>query len=443
MLFNSALALLLIASLGLMPVIASGVSPQPTDISSAQPVGSTNPTATVDATGAPDAVFSAQLNAGDVLATSLNLPLGVDATIQVFSPEATSVSQTWFLVPTVGSGQPTVIVFTASATGTYYLDVHATNGAGVVQLLPVTRRATRTHIEGNRTVVPHKGSATLTPSMVDSSGHPQVGATLAIDRSYDGASWTYWMSVHTGAAGGAVVTAVPTRKTYYRARFVGTSGLLASTSTESPSVSPQVGLGRPVAPAKMTPNKSYTISGTLKPRQSSGSRLVSLRAYYYEGGSWVLKKTVSTKAKNYSSYSKYSGKIALGTPGKWQLRAYVASGSKYAETLTSAKSVTVPKQKAAKVSAWVDDASPDRYSDVTAYAKVKDPYGKVIPGAKVVFTWHYKTSTQSETWYTDSTGTAWCERFISGARSGRRVSITIKASAGGGSAKGSTGFTPN
>jgi hypothetical protein len=279
--------------------------------------------------------------------------------------------------------------------------------------------------------------------LMDSSGLPRGSQLLAVDRSYNGSSWTYLTAVRTGANGSVSLAVSPTKKTYYRVRFGGTPSLMPAPIPMNVCVTPQVGLGRPVAPTSMTCNKGYTITGTLKPRQTSGSRLVALRAYRYEGGSWVLKKTVSTRAVNYSSYSKYKGAIKLGSSGKWQLRAYVPAGSQYAQTLSSVRSVTVPKQKTASVSAWVDDASPDRYSDVTAYAKVKDPYGKVIPNAKVTFTWYYKTVTQSETWYTNSSGVAECTRFISGASSGRRVKIEVKASSGGGTASTSTGFTPN
>jgi hypothetical protein len=192
----------------------------------------------------------------------------------------------------------------------------------------------------------------------------------------------------------------------------------------------------------MTCNKKYVVTGTLKPRQRVGSHLVSIKAYYYEGGSWTLRKTVSTSAIKYKSYSKYRGKIALDRSGRWQLRAAIPDGPLYAATESGSKSVSVPRQKASKIKAWVSDSSPDQYDNVTAYAKVLDPYGKPIPGAKVVFTWHYKTSTPSESSYTDSTGVATCERWISSAKAGYRVKITVKGSSGGKTAKGSTGFTP-
>ena len=96
----------------------------------------------------------------------------------------------------------------------------------------------------------------------------------------------------------------------------------------------------------------------------------------------------------------------------------------------------------ANVAAWVSDASPVQYSNVTAYAKATDSSGRVVPGAAVTFTWKYKTITHTMSATTNSSGVASVTRNISGATKGFKVVISINASRGGGSASASTSFTP-
>jgi len=60
----------------------------------------------------------------------------------------------------------------------------------------------------------------------------------------------------------------------------------------------------------------------------------------------------------------------------------------------------------------------------------------------VTFSWHYKTTTPTETISSDSSGVATCTRSIGRATSGYRVSISITASYKGVTRTTSTGFTP-
>lgn len=437
-----------LALLGIgLPLAAQAVSPQPTNISGAYTLTSSPVTATVDATAAPDAVFAVSLNAGDQLSAAVNGPAGTDFKLRVYQPTATSVSQSQYIVASSGeTPYPKLVTHSVPSggpSGTHFVNVHSQSGAGEAQLLWSIKRATSITLATNRSTVAYKGSAVLAANLMDSLGQSKANEAIALHRSYDNANWTHFATLRTGVGGSGAVSVSPVRKTYYRAVFPGGTTLMGSGYSASVTVAPQVSLGRPTAPTKMTCNKPYGISGTLKPRLKAGSRLVSVRAYHSENGSWVLKNTFAATARDYKSYSQYRGRATLNAPGKWQLRAYVPNGSIYAESLGSAKVVTVPKQKASRVSAWVSDSSPDKYDHVTASAKVKDRYGKVIKGAKVVFTWRYKTSTQRETAYSDSTGVASCERWISSAKSGYRVRIGVKATSGGGTAKTSTGFTPN
>ena len=99
-------------------------------------------------------------------------------------------------------------------------------------------------------------------------------------------------------------------------------------------------------------------------------------------------------------------------------------------------------QTLAGVKASVSDAHPAQYTSVSAHAKCSDASGKGIAGVSVVFTWHYKTTTPSETHVSNASGVATCTRSIARATLGYYVSITIRATYKGITKTASTGFTP-
>lgn len=77
----------------------------------------------------------------------------------------------------------------------------------------------------------------------------------------------------------------------------------------------------PHAPTRMRHGRSYTVYGYLKPRHAAGTSAVKLYCYRYQSGHYVLRKTVTVKVSNYSSYSKYSGRVSLPYTGKWRIKA--------------------------------------------------------------------------------------------------------------------------
>jgi hypothetical protein len=105
--------------------------------------------------------------------------------------------------------------------------------------------------------------------------------------------------------------------------------------------------------------------------------------------------------------------------------------------------LTVRPRIFSSLRASISDTSPAQYSDVSAYATAKDQLGHAIAGVKVTFTWHYKTTTPSETHATGSSGMATCTRDISRASKKYRVVITMTATFGGVTKTTSTGFTPS
>lgn len=103
---------------------------------------------------------------------------------------------------------------------------------------------------------------------------------------------------------------------------------------------PFASLGTPSTPSKVTRSSTFTVSGTIKPRHTSGSKAIKLYFYHSESGHWVLRKTVTAKVSNYKSYSKYSVKVPLSSKGKWRVRSY-HSDSKHAPTYSAWRNLTV------------------------------------------------------------------------------------------------------
>ena len=85
-------------------------------------------------------------------------------------------------------------------------------------------------------------------------------------------------------------------------------------------------LTTPSAPSKVRRRAKFSVSGYLKPGVVAGTN-VTLRLYRYESGHWKLRKTVTTRAYGYSTFSKYSVKTSVPSAGKWRVRAYCSATS--------------------------------------------------------------------------------------------------------------------
>jgi len=367
--------------------------------------------------------------------------------LRIYSPYATDVTDAaqqanYILASSEKQLSPGVVRYTASQDATYYVDVTpTTEGTGTFILSYRIRHYTRVYLSATKKVVPYGGSAVLIAKLADIDNRA-INKTIRFEYSSDGG--TYWKYLKNVAAtyGTASLAVKPGSKTYYRARFLGDSSYLRTVQEPSVVVTPKVYLTSPSVPTSMVCNKPYTVAGYLKPRHRSGVHSVRIQAQRYEGGAWVTKKIFITTNTNYSTYTKYIRTIALDLPGKWRVRACALADTFHATTYTGYKYVSVPTQKAASARGWVSSAKPVQFTDVTAYAKILDPYGKPIPHAKVVFTWHFENWTRTQTTYTGSTGVASATRYISGARPIFKVVINISASSGGNTVRTATYFTP-
>ena len=188
------------------------------------------------------------------------------------------------------------------------------------------------------------GAATLSGSLKTSAGSALSGKAVALQYSYDNKTWVTLGTVTTLSTGGFSKAIAPARRTYYHASFAATSvnGAIKATATTLP----RVYLSTPSAPSTALHGHAFVSAGYLKPRHTAGTYPVLVQAYRYErltsgAWAWVLRRTYSGKAANYSNYTKYTSSLALPYAGKWHIRAYHATDSLNAATSTSFRYLVV------------------------------------------------------------------------------------------------------
>ncbi len=174
---------------------------------------------------------------------------------------------------------------------------------------------------------------------ITAGGVPVSGAKVSLERSGDAVTWTVANSgVIADAAGRFSFPLSATSKTLYRVRYA--PGALADIVGTTVTVMPKALLSTPSAPTAISRTKAFIATGTLKPRHAVGTYPVKIQCFRYEGGTWVLRKTVLAKASGTGSYSTYSGKVWLPYAGRWKIRALHADTG-HAATYTATRALTV------------------------------------------------------------------------------------------------------
>jgi hypothetical protein len=104
---------------------------------------------------------------------------------------------------------------------------------------------------------------------------------------------------------------------------------------------PKATVSTPSAPSGVHSRAGFTVTGTVAPRHSSGTYLVTLYFYRYQSGHYVLRKTVRAKRYSYSSSkSKYAARVSLSSRGRWRIRALHADAT-HAASWSGYRYVTV------------------------------------------------------------------------------------------------------
>ena len=83
-------------------------------------------------------------------------------------------------------------------------------------------------------------------------------------------------------------------------------------------------LGVPTVPKSAKVNKNFTVYGSLKPHFPAGAKTVKLKAYRYNGHSWVSYKTYKATNFNNGSYTRYKLTVKITKKGKYRFKASTA-----------------------------------------------------------------------------------------------------------------------
>lgn len=247
----------------------------------------------------------------------------------------------------------------ATTTETTYTDTGVVNGEDYYYVVRAVDAATNAGPRCNQvtgepriptiltldaaaTIVPYKGTTTLTVHLTDEAGAPLAGYDVELQKSTDGG--VTWTSIGTtGSDGGTAVTPELTRATLFRATWAGAGEYAASTS-DAVEVKPKVALGNPDAPRVVKKYVRFRVDGTLRPRHTPGwNKAVRLYCYRKDPttGKWVQKKAPWCKTVDYLTYSKYRVTIYLGSRGTWKLRAFAPEDAQHAATWSTSHYLTV------------------------------------------------------------------------------------------------------
>lgn len=200
--------------------------------------------------------------------------------------------------------------------------------------------------------VPYGSVVGISGSLVE-NGIPLGDMPIRIERSdNDGHTWSEVATGTTDANGGyAYSTPKLYRKAHFRVRYDGALTFLTnridhfSAHSSAVMVLPTASLGRPPGYPKIgRRNKTYSVYGSLKPRQAasaSTAKVVVIKCYRYERGKWRYKKSVNAKVYDYSTDSRYKASVKLTSAGSWRMRAYFKGSPTNAAISSSYRKVRV------------------------------------------------------------------------------------------------------
>jgi subtilisin family serine protease len=313
--------------------VAGAVSASPNDDALPGVVPVNSPVfAHVDAADDPRDRYAVDVPAGAQLDVAVSSAGSEPVAVVVTGPDGSVIESR---TPSVGhlftlaggniDGTCSIEVSTAGSTA-YTLDW----GVRVLPTITATGPAT----------VGYGGTATVTGVLQRPGSSPVSFEDVAVYARPYGGAWSRIATFWTDSAGRYTARVKPTSRTEYRFTFKGSEESLPVTSGTL-VITPRAYLTAPSVPSSVIAGRSFTSTGSLKPRHSAGGRDVKISCYRLENGSWKLRRTVYATNANYSSYTKYSAKFSLAYRGKWRLHASVKGDTKHAATSSSYRYVTV------------------------------------------------------------------------------------------------------
>lgn len=162
---------------------------------------------------------------------------------------------------------------------------------------------------------------TLTGS-VKYDGVPVAGGLVVLESSPTKTTWTRTgASARTSSSGSFSLSVAPKTTCYYRVIYIGADG--AKWVGPVTTVTCRAYLTAPYVPTAVRHGRAFPTSGIIKDKHPAGTAVVRFHCYRYESGAWVLRKTASGVASDYSTTaSDYSTNLNLPSSGRWRVRVY-------------------------------------------------------------------------------------------------------------------------
>ena len=220
-------------------------------------------------------------------------------------------------------------------------------------------RTTKCSVSGTYLAIGYGARTTITGSLIDSGSAKALGDySMQLQSSGDGIAFANTAATCVTTPSGAFAFVVaPSTATCYRVVFAGSSCRYLASASQAVCVAPRVYLSTPTAPAIASRSKSFFSYALLKQRHAAGGYPAKLQCDRYERQSngtytWVLRKTVSAKAANYSAYTKVTAAVSLPLSGRWRIRAYHPADSLNAETCSGYRYLNVEDRRIEPAIKW-------------------------------------------------------------------------------------------
>jgi hypothetical protein len=179
--------------------------------------------------------------------------------------------------------------------------------------------------------------ATISATLADTgSGAPIGGQQVGLESSPDQIEWTPVKTVASDPVTGVCRAVVaPRERTFYRFAYLGDAELEhAASASGAITASVRPAVGTPKGPLSVKARALFSVTGSLKPRFTSGSRTVKVQVYKRKAGKWVLVRTSSAVNSDSGSYSKYTLKLRLSVKARYRFKATTRTTAVWAAATT-------------------------------------------------------------------------------------------------------------
>ena len=264
------------------------------------------------------------------------------------------------------AGYPEATYFRAAATGDYYPRVSMWSGPEPTGYELTYRVTDPTTITALMTTGPVAYEAHVTvPGLLTEHDAPLGGQTVMLSTFTSGEWDSFARSETTSdtlyqdnppfgseddasfALGSYKFNFYPATNMRLRVWYPGVFWLHTPANTDSWDLMVKASMPALTSPSTVTHGSRFTVSGTIKPKHSSGSAcpIVLKVERRKSDGTYYVYKTVKTTGYNYSTYTKYSAKFSLPYTGTWRIRGYHAENS---VTSTNGNAATYSAYKTVK-----------------------------------------------------------------------------------------------